>query len=114
MSSDTVLEIEDSFTIRGRGLILIPKAFLFVTPKGVPKPFSNSIAIIRPDGIREHVEAQFQIEHFSLVSENGGLYGRFSLILLLPGKSKEDMPIGSQICISEAILSSMKNMINWS
>jgi hypothetical protein len=105
MPSDATLEIEDSFTIRGRGLVLILKAFRFVTPKGAPEPFSNNIVVISPDGTCEKVKAQFLIEHFSLVSENGDLYGRYSLVLLLPEKANAKLPAGSQIRVSESTLS---------
>jgi hypothetical protein len=114
MPGESILEIEDSFVIRGRGLALVPKAFLFVTPNGVPKPFSDNVEVVKQDGTREYVEARFQIEHFSVMSENGGISGRFSLILLLPGKSRDDVPNGSQIHISESTLASMKSMVRWS
>lgn len=112
--SDTTLKIEASYTIHGRGLVLIPEEFLFVSPKGVPEPFADSIRVIGPDGTYEEVEAHFLIEHFSLATENGALYGRYSLVLLLPEKLDVKVPVGSQICVSESTLSRMKNMVKWS
>ena len=111
MANDITLEIEESYTIRGRGLMLVPKDFLFVTPKGVPKPFSNQVVLVKPDGTCEDVECQFLIEHSSLASKHGGRYDRYSLVLLLPEKPETNLPVGSQIRVSESVLSLMKNLV---
>ncbi|NUM43568.1 MAG: hypothetical protein HUU38_02595 [Anaerolineales bacterium] len=113
MSNNITLEIEESFRIHGRGLMVIPKTFLFVTPETHVKPFVAFIALKQTDGMMKEIQAEFLIEHFSLTSKSGGLAGRYSLVLLLPEQTESSL-LSSNDCIqvSESTLSMMKSMIH--
>jgi uncharacterized protein YbjT (DUF2867 family) len=93
----SVLEIKDSFLIRGRGLVVIP--ILPLPKRGRFTPFDTRVTIRRPDGTAKQLDARVQVEHFSLVDGTG----EWKLIFLISGASKVDVPAGSQILVHENI-----------
>jgi hypothetical protein len=106
-----MFEIEDSFYIHGRGLMLIPKAFTSVMPKGHPKPIHGTITVTQTNGTHVSYKAIFQIEHFSIVLEDGSIGGKFSLVALLPDATASDIPTGGQISVGEPLSNSIRGMI---
>ena len=110
MSSKVTLTIEDHFLIGGRGLVVIPMAFRFVTPGSAAVSFSDTIEIISAGATSWNTVASFLFEHFSMKSDSGDLFGRYSLVLLLP-EQVEALPPDCRIQITETTLERMKGMV---
>ena len=98
-----LLTVIDCFLIEGRGLIILPD---FSLPKGW-KNRDEQTKIIKPSGEELELTAKFQSTHFSYAAPNTPLDQRWRVIVLLPGKTKEEMPIGSRLIVS----SELKDML---
>ena len=93
---ELLLTVEDHFLMKGRGLVVVP--LLEVPPDKRPfRPFSASATIRRPDGTKRCLLIKFAIEHFTLVG--GG--SKWNVVPMLPEGTKETVPFGSQIFVSE-------------
>jgi len=97
------LKVEDTFLIKGRGLVLIPNLPLPTTGKF--DSVYDKVVVLKPDGTEREFEAKFMLEHFSLVG--GG--SKWSIVVLLSEASKADVPAGSEIMVSEDTLASIRN-----
>jgi hypothetical protein len=97
------LSLEDSFLIKCRGLVLIPK--LIQPQVSGFKAFSGSIDITFPGGEIAKWPADFLCEHFSLLDSSGQLIGQLKIVILLPQKTREDLPDGCEISVTEDIFS---------
>jgi hypothetical protein len=91
----SMLKLEASFVIRGRGLVLIPVLPLPTTDRF--QPFDTRVNLCRPDGTEREFEAEFHVEHFYL---KGGR-GKSSISALLPHASKADAPEGTELEVTE-------------
>jgi hypothetical protein len=91
-----LLTVEDHFLIEGRGLVVVP--LLDIPPDDrLFKPFSDEVVICRPDGTEVCFAVTFVVEHFSLVG--GG--GKCNIVAMLPKGTKETVPVGSRIFVTE-------------
>jgi hypothetical protein len=85
-----LLQVEDTFEIKGRGLVVVPAIPL-------PSHFSNfrdTVTIVPTDSEPFQVEADFFLSHFNP--------GNYKLLLTFPSLSKSLLPVGSHIHVSES------------
>jgi hypothetical protein len=99
MSQKLLCEIEDSFQITDRGLVLAPG--FSVPSKGTWKNFTTNIEIETNDGERKKLEANFWLSHFNIRDPNVPMDKRWRVVLNLPKAHKEEAPIGSKVYVSE-------------
>ena len=86
MTSRCLFVVEDSFLIRGRGLVLVPG----IIPEGDERfRVGNPIRLKRPDGSA----IDTSIGGLELVCPNP----RMDAVIMLNDLSKEDVPIGTEV-----------------
>jgi hypothetical protein len=107
----SILEIEQSFMIHGRGLALIPKAYSDLSVGMVSKSQPGIVELVKPDGTRNCYNVSFEISHSSMKNESGETYGRFSLVILIPSAAKEDVPEGSGIGVEDEMINLIDSMV---
>lgn len=91
-------EIEETFQIPGRGLVIAPD---FCVPNlKMWENFATNIEIETNNGARKQFIANFELSHFEFRDSNVSTDKRWRIVLSLPGAAKEDVPIGSQIYVS--------------
>ena len=85
-----LLKVEERFQIRGRGVVLEP---------GLPVEFGApqrlSVRLVRPDGTERTTQA---VVEYALAS-GPNLTRREWCALVLPGLTKEDVPIGTEVFV---------------
>jgi hypothetical protein len=101
MTLSILLDTDNSFTIAGRGLVVIPP--LPPPASLTSSPLRRVVAVEQPDGGRTEIEADFRVEHFVLTG--GG--GKWATIIVLPGRSRTDVPLGSRITIDADTLAAL-------
>lgn len=99
MDSVELLKVEDTFLIKGRGLILVPS---FAVPDGWVNRIENVI-IVKPDGSQLQCMAQFNLSHFNMADPTASIEQRWQVVVILPDQSKEDIPVGSTVFGSPAL-----------
>lgn len=67
------------------------------------QPFSDKVVVRGPDSTKKEFEGRFQIEHFNF----GGGKGKWSITIIIPKASKADVPVGSELMVSEAALATI-------
>ena len=88
--------VEDAFTIRGRGVVVLPNfpVELFAELRSY-----QWVTLKRPDG--KTIEVKMTIEHASLLSQDGSRQS--ALMIHLPLLKKSDVPIGTELWVTEQI-----------
>jgi hypothetical protein len=86
-----LLQVQDTFQVADRGLVVVPE---------VPIPprfanFTDTVTVEPPDSEPFQAPADFFLSHFSP--------GGFKLLLTFRGLSRESLPIGSNILVSESV-----------
>jgi len=104
MKLNKILEVEDSFNLTGRGLVLIPQLPL---PESIDfKSFQETVTIVRPDGGTKNTNAMFAAEHFELVP--GGCL--WAMAIMLIDTSKDEVPSGSSILVNDEVLAKLPHL----
>jgi len=79
--------VEETFTVQGRGVVLLPE----LKPLGEERfKVGDPLILKRPDGAEDKVS----IAGLELLKP---LNGRCQLVVMLSGKSKEDVPIRTEV-----------------
>ena len=91
-----LLIVEDCFLIEGRGLVVIPD---FSVPYGW-KDRTDVATVVRPNGEKYEVNAQFSLSHYRLIDSNAPIDKRWRVVMLLLSREKEELPRGSRILVS--------------
>jgi hypothetical protein len=99
MNRVELLTVEDCFLIEGRGVVVIPD---FSVPDGW-KDRKETVAVTTPDGEQYKAVAQFSMSHFSLLDPKASIDKRWRVVVLLLNRSKEELPVGSKISVSQEI-----------
>lgn len=92
-----LLQVEDSFVIAGRGVVLVPD---FSVPVGGWESRREQVQLETPDGSRRRTTAQIDLTHFSLADPQATADQKYRVVILLPhtlGKVAE----GTRIYASE-------------
>lgn len=87
-----LLKVEDIFSIKNRGLILLPRI-----PIETDLPKDAKVSIIRPDGSKLKTEAFFDIPFYSFAKIEDRITHKNAYECVLKGLEKESVPIGSKI-----------------
>jgi hypothetical protein len=94
-----LLTVEDSFQITGRGVVVIPD---FSVPNGW-KNRTEVVVVRKPDGQQYEATAQLSMTHFNISDPDVSIDKRWRVVVLLPDRKKEELPIGSKILVSEKV-----------
>ncbi len=96
MDQVELLNVENSFEIRGFGVVLIPD---FSVPDGW-KNLDDSVTLVMPDGQHIAAKAQFNLSHFNLIDPAAPLDNRWRVVVRLVDWKKGKLPIGSKLLAS--------------
>ena len=99
MSRIELLTVEDSFEISGPGVVVTPDF-------SVPDSWKNrteNVTIVKPDGVRYEATAQFSMSHIRISDAKVSSDRRWRVVLLLPDRTKDDVPVGSRILVSPEV-----------
>jgi hypothetical protein len=80
-----LLVVEEAFTTRGRGVVVLPKLTVQVAP---PAPFPVRLRL--PDGRERTSTATYDVAHIR------GPHGAFAMLRLLD-LTPEEVPVGTEI-----------------
>lgn len=94
-----LLKVEDSFAIKGRGLILCPD---FLMPKDW-QDCTATLAVVKPDGEAFETTAQMQRMHFNIADPKAPRERRWRVVVFVPNMSKADIPPGCSILVSPTV-----------
>src|SRR5262245_36148282 len=94
-----LLTVEDSFLIKGRGVVVVPD---FSVPDGW-KNRTEMVVVEKPDGRRYDTTANLNMAHFNISDPGAPIDKRWRVVVTLPELKKEEIPIGSRIFVSETI-----------
>ncbi len=95
-----LLTVEDHFLLKNRGLVVVPHLDI---PDGVPFKdlfFSDQVLVQSPDGTETQLSIAFGTEHFNRPNPD---LPSFVLTVTLPEGTKETVPIGSKLFVSEEV-----------
>jgi hypothetical protein len=90
-----LLTVEDSFQVTGRGVVVIPD---FSVPNGW-KNRTEVVVVRKPDDQQYEATAQFSMTHFNISDPDVSIDKRWRVVVLLPDRKKEELPIGSKILV---------------
>ena len=99
MSRVELLTVADSFQISGRGVVVIPD---FSVPDGW-KNRTDTITVAKPDGQQYEATAQFSVSHFNIRDPQVSIDRRWRVVVLLPDRTKDELPVGSKILVSPEV-----------
>lgn len=94
-----LLQVEDSFVIAGRGVVLIPD---FSVPEGGWESRRELVQIEIPEGSRQEMEAQFDWARFSLADPNVTADQKHRVVVLLLNET-DKIPKGSKVYASSEL-----------
>ena len=101
MTPSQALVAEELFQITGRGLVVVPP---LPAPASRIRPGLRGVVTVeRPDGVKMQMEALASVEHFVLTG--GG--GKWAGIITFPGRTKDDVPVGSRIWVDAEMLAAL-------
>jgi hypothetical protein len=100
MDQAELLTVEDTSQIGGFGLVLRPD---FSVPNGRWAERSGPALVVRPDGERLEVTARFGLSHFNISDPTVSIDRRWRVVLSLPNCTKEQVPVGSKILVSQEV-----------
>ena len=98
MSSVELLTVEDCFEIGDLGVVLRPN---FSVPNGRWAARADTVTVARPDGQSFQTRAELTLSHFNISDPNVSIDQRWRVIVSLPGRTKNDVPAGTKILVSE-------------
>lgn len=96
MNRVDLLSVQDHFQI-GTAVYLVPD---FSVPRGNWKSTSEQVTVIRPDGGEFEATAQFNLAHVNIRDAKVSLDRRWRVIVAMPDRKKDELPLGSRILVS--------------
>jgi hypothetical protein len=85
-----LFSVTNVFTIPGRGVVLVPE----ITPVGEERfRIGDSLRLRRPDGAEDIV----RIDGLELATSATSLGKKCEVLIMLSGRKKEDIPIGTEV-----------------
>ncbi|MFL5327506.1 MAG: hypothetical protein ACJ8C4_01215 [Gemmataceae bacterium] len=103
MSRVKLLTIEDTFLIEGRGIVITPD---FCVPDGW-KNRVETVTIVKPNGQQLDATAHFSLSQFNLIDREAPIDRRWRVVMMLPDRAKDDLPIGSGVLVSPELRSAL-------
>ena len=99
------LHIEDSFIIKGRGLVLIPT--LPIASAGCLDPFKETVIIQSSDGGEKQYRAYIHLEHFNYVDRPSA----WRIVFELAMAKREEFQADSQLLVPANVISALKKVV---
>jgi hypothetical protein len=96
-----LLTVADHFQLQGLGVVVTPHLAL---PPGGWKASSHTVLIATPDGTSREVGAHLEVWHLNIGDPAVAEEKRWPLVLRFPAMTKDEVPIGSRIMISQWLL----------
>lgn len=94
-----LLQVDDCYTLAGRGMLLVPD---FPAPEGW-KNCTESIRVVVPGGGEFDTTAEFMITHFNIADPAVTSDRRWRVVVRAPDLSKEQIIPGSLILVSSTL-----------
>ncbi len=101
MEKVELMRVEDTFMIESIGLVLAPSFEL--PPEEKWKNITEEITIQTPDGGEFSAEAFFSVAHLNIKDPIVSVSKRWPVLVSLRQTSKEKVPVGSKVYVSQAI-----------
>lgn len=101
-----MITVERTFCLRGGRESNAPLLIIhpdFSVPVGGWKELTETVAVQRPDGRKFEAAAQISLSHFNISDPDASMDRRWRVTVLFPGKTSEDIPIGSKILVSQEL-----------
>ncbi len=95
-----LLTVSDSFDITGRGVVVLPD---FSVPPGGWKDRKEALTIFTPTGQSHEATALVSLTHFTFSDPSVSADKRWRVVVLVQGRKKEEIPIGSRLLFSREI-----------
>lgn len=100
MGKVELMKVEDRFLIDSIGLVLAPSFKL--PPGGKWINIKETVSIKTPEGNEVSAEARFSVAHMNIKDPNVCVSKRRPILVSLNGISKESVPIGSTVYVSQS------------
>jgi hypothetical protein len=97
MSEVELFAVDDCFEI-GSELVLHPNLSV---PNGRWKARTDKVTVVRPDGKQFETTARFNLSHFNISDPSVSIDRRWRVVLSLPGRTKNELPVGSKVLVSQ-------------
>ena len=97
MSDVELFAVDDCFEI-GDAVVLSPNLSV---PNGRWKARTDKVTVVRPDGKQFETTAKFNLSHFNISDPSVSTDWRWRLVLSLPGRTKNELPVGSKVLVSQ-------------
>ncbi len=94
-----LLQVEDCFLIRGRGIVLLPD---FSVPKAGWENCQEVVRLETPDGKQQDIEARIELTHFNISDPNATVDQRWRVVVQLRN-TLEKPPVGSKVFASKRL-----------
>ena len=95
-----LMKVEDTFLIESIGLVLAPSFDL--PPEGKWVNINETVTIQTPEGKDISAEALFSVAHLNIKDPTVSVSKRWPILVSLKGVSKESVPIGSTVYITQS------------
>jgi hypothetical protein len=93
------MQVQDRFALKHVGLTLAPD----FPAHDKWKNLDTQVLVITPNGEQKEFQAKFQIWHFNFRDSGVDINRRWRIVVILPYASKDDVPVGSRICVTHDI-----------
>jgi len=107
MQNVELLTIEDTFWLSGNGLQLLILHPNFSVPKNWAQRYwknrKEPVSLVKPNGQKIEAAAQFDLSHFNIRGPKVDLDMTWRITVSLTDKTKEEVPIGSKLLVSEYV-----------
>ena len=100
MDKVALMEVEDTFLIESIGLMLAPSFDLPQEGKWVN--INETVTIQTPEGKNLSAEALFSVAHLNIKDPSISVTKRWPILVSLKGVSKDCVPIGSTIYVTQS------------
>jgi hypothetical protein len=100
MSAVELFTVEGCFEIASLGVVLRPD---LPVPNGRWKARSDTVTVVRPDGKQSETTAEFKLWHLNMADLTVSIDRRWRVVLSLPGRTRDELPLGTKILVSQEI-----------
>ena len=97
MSVVELFTVDDCFEIGDR-VVIRPDLSV---PNGRWKDRTDKVTVMTPDGKQFETTAEFNLSHFNISDPSVSIDRRWRVVLSLPGRTKNELPVGSKVLVSQ-------------
>jgi hypothetical protein len=107
---ELLLTVDQHFLIKGRGLTVLP--LIDYPTDFLYKPFLDQVVVRPPEKDEITFTAKFNLEHHTGHYPNGEIWDADYIVLQLPEGTKELVPVGTQVFVTQELLHYIKGEIH--